>query len=124
MLESYQQSMDGVHKQQFGPKQITSLTQSGRIGASTLASDVALDLALLGSNMDIKSLESFGVHPLTEEDIAKLREKVEKMRLVEEGDAQGLPAALVSDDQHPAQMHAASQTPANRTNYSVIPRRE
>ena len=54
-----------------------------------MASDVALDLALLGSNMDIKSLESFGVHPLTEEDIAKLREKVEKMRLVEEGDAQG-----------------------------------
>ena len=89
MLESYRRAWMVSIKQQFGPKQITSLTQSGRIGASTLASDVALDLALLGSNMDIKSLESFGVHPLTEEDIAKLREKVEKMRLVEEGDAQG-----------------------------------
>lgn len=89
MLESYRRAWMVSIKQQFGPISVTSLTQSGRSGASTLASEVALNLALMGSNMDIQSLESFDVQPLTEEDIAKLREREEKMRRSVEGDVQG-----------------------------------
>jgi hypothetical protein len=89
MLESYRRAWMVSIKQQFGPRSVTSLTQSGRSGASTLASEVALNLALMGSNMDIQSLESFDVQPLTEEDIAKLREREEKMRRSVEGDVQG-----------------------------------
>ena len=89
LLESYRRAWMVSIKQQFGPKAVPSLTQNGRIGAISLASEVALNLALMGSNMDIESLESFDVHPVTEEDIAKLREREEKMRRIVEGDVQG-----------------------------------
>jgi len=84
-LESYRKAWMASIKQQFGPKSLSGLSQSGRDGALELASEIELGTALLGTNLDVSALESFDTHPLSEEDQHKIKLKEEKGRAKQEG---------------------------------------
>ena len=77
-LESYRKAWMTSIKQQFGPKSVDGLRQTGRAGATELASAMQLDRFLMGSNLDIESLESFDLRPLSEEDLHKIKLREEK----------------------------------------------
>ncbi len=84
-LESYRKAWMASIKQQFGPKSLSGLSQSGRDGALELASEIELGTALLGTNLDVSALESFDTHPLSEEDLHKIKLKEDKERAKQEG---------------------------------------
>ncbi|KAI8109047.1 hypothetical protein M9435_005463 [Picochlorum sp. BPE23] len=111
-IEGYRKSWMNIIKQQFGPKYLMGI-QNGREGATKLSTIVDLNRALMGTYLDLESLETFEVHPKTDEEVEKESKKTSH-QIVEKKNAGFGPHMLlccVTQPDSPAGPEHAAQGP-------------